>query len=269
MGWQALQKVELDLAIRLGDHEKVSDLLVKHQVDAMGSMDGGLPFVCLAAAANNTEGLELLIARGAEVNAACRKGNTPVHYAVLCKAHKALAKLSEYRRLNPNKKNLADRTALHETVLGQRDGAVGAVRTIKSVWKSSRSLAFSATIAEAAAVNAQSQHMEALSILLKSFPKLNPNIPTGAAAQTALHLAAESGNKHAVAELLAHAKVEANALDKRGRTPLMAAAWRLKSVQELLNSDKVLLSLPHPLLSLSALSGADAREGAVGGGRWT
>ena len=233
----AMQKVELDLAIRLHVNDKVLELLTKHHEDAKGSMSGGLPFICIAAAANNTEGMQLLISRGADVNTTCQQGNTPLHFAVMAQALNVLRSLSEFRNCNPNKKNLLDRAALHESIIAKQD--LPTARNIRSMWKSSRSLAIARSISSVSTANAQEQHLEALTVLLKSFPRLNPNLPFGPFAQTALHLAAEMGNSKAVNELLQHPKVDANARDKKGRSPLMAGIWQMKSVQVLLENDKV------------------------------
>ena len=80
-------QVELDLALRLSCNDRVKELLERKDQPATGGVDARMPFICVAAASDNAEGLGLLLAKGADANAQDQYGNTPLHLAVLFQVH--------------------------------------------------------------------------------------------------------------------------------------------------------------------------------------
>ena len=247
----ALQPVELDLALRVHSNDSVRKLLEKKvqksgqedkeaKIDRNGCAYDSLPFICVAAAANNAKGLELLLVDG-DVNLVDEHGNTAVHHAVQSRSWDALRALGKVRKANPNKVNVDHMTPMHMAVLGKNKPKTGPVMKglVRTLTRAKAGNTLIKTINQAQVSDGFSTFTEAVDILLTQFWKINPNIVCGKYGTTALHLAAEVANYDAQSMLLNSQKVDPNVRDNRGRSPLIAAIWAKQDISIFLNNPKV------------------------------
>ncbi len=249
----ALQPIEMDLALRVHQDDVVKMLLSKTEGENPNGLPfNGIPYLCTAAAANNTGGLQMLLDSSGDVNLVDHIGNTPVHHAVQSKSWDALRALGKFRKTNPNKINEGGYSPLHLAVRGKASAPAGlnARSLLKKATKSFKNISAAGSLAEAI-TTAKSQtdsgtHVEAIRILLTDFWKINPNIKAGKYEATALHLAGELSNFEAQEILLQSTKIDPNVRDSRGRSALVATIWIKKDISRFLDCQRVDVNLMIP-----------------------
>lgn len=142
------------------------------------------------------------------MNAADDQGNTPVHYAVHCRAYSALKKFGEFRMVNPNLRNMKGKTPLIDAVMGM---LVEDTSTFRTKIKERRKMSLIVSLQLKTALH---NFLPAVQILL-NFPLIDPNVPCEEQhARTPLIMAAEIGNENALEELMKHPKCDVNLVDK-------------------------------------------------------
>ena len=244
---EAFLAISLELAIRCKDAPKAKELLAASTSLASGrAVDGGMPFLCSAAAADNPGAIELLVAAGVDVNMRDTKKASAMHYAVRHCSAAALKELARTPRINANIKDGDDLTPLHLAVSA---GKVKEENKLRRAWglnQRRRDPNFLALTADAVQSNRHKRNEEMVAVLLQDFAKINPNVTTGPHARTCLHLACDVGFIRAAELLLRHPQIDANLVDKRDRSALVSAIWNRRDITVLVQSVKVDLNRTMP-----------------------
>jgi ankyrin repeat protein len=253
----SLQTFELDLAMRVHANDVVKMLLVKTGGDKVSPNDtlGApvLPFMCTAAAANNTQALDLLISVGGDVNIIDKQQYTPVHHAVIAKAWDALSVLGKVVKTNPNKISADNKTPLHMAVAGVAQIDTSAASKLRRMTLATKAGAFNQTRSLLKKQSDMEPWVEGVRLLLSDFWKINPNVTAGKYELTPLHLAAEAYNANAIELLLKSSKTDPNAKDKRGRSPLISAIWEKHNISLFLENSRVSVNQAMPRSGWSPL----------------
>jgi ankyrin repeat protein len=182
----------------------------------------------LAVIAGNEVEMKELVKRGANVNQADTKGNTPLYEAAK-EGKKDIVELLLNVGADVNKANREDATLpLHWAVAyahAHKDIVKLLLKAGADINAQSR---FGYTALYVAVLNG---HKDIIELLLNANADINKAIDNGS---TPLHAAVEKGNKNLV-KLLLDAGVDVNAQDKRGEAPLSGAAQKnYKDIVELL-----------------------------------
>ena len=253
----SLQTFELDLALRVHANDIVKMLLVKTGGDKVNPNDtlGApiLPFMCTAAAANNTQALDLLISVGGDVNIVDKQQYTPVHHAVIAKAWDALSVLGKVVKTNPNKVSADDKTPLHMAVAGVAKIDTSAGSKLRRIATTKKGQDIKRTMSLLKTQSDMEPWVEGVRVLLSDFWKINPNVAAGKYQSTPLHLAAEAFNANAIELLLKSSKTDPNAKDKRGRSPLISAIWEKHDISLFLENSRVSVNQAIPRTGWSPL----------------
>jgi cytohesin len=160
-----------------------------------------------AAGGGNKEVVELLIAKGADVNAKGEDGETPLDLAI---QHKPVLFIDGERQVSVEETKYTETADLLREHGGKTDAWLNAD---KSIHKAAR----------AGHIEAVKQHLAA-----------GADVNAKRYGATPLHKAAWGGHKE-IAELLINNGADVNAKDKKGKTPVSKAAlWGHKEVIELL-----------------------------------
>ena len=169
----------------------------------------------LAAMDGNAAMAELLLAKGAEIDATDGGGWTPLMRAVANK-HKKVVELLLAKKANVNLAMDIGRTALHYAVMNDDLETTGLLLSHQADTNVGSGGEYDPPPLHAA------QRVAMVELLLSNHANINARNKSG---ETALHTAALFNSKEIANALLLH-KADVNAVDKTGRTPLHWAAWR-------------------------------------------
>lgn len=204
-------------AVRDGNLAKVGNLLKANPqlVKAREPSHFDSTPLHLAAMDGNAAMAELLLAKGAEIDATDCGGWTPLMRAVANK-HKKVVELLLAKNANVNLAMDIGRTALHYAVMNDDLETTGQLLSHQADTNVGSGGEFDPPPLHAA------RSVAMVELLLSNHADVNVRNRSG---ETALHAAALFNSKEIANALLSH-KADVNAVDKTGRTPLHWAAWR-------------------------------------------
>ena len=249
----ALQCVELDLALRTGANDISRNLLEFVEPVGKKGCDERMPFICVAAALNNVVGLQMLLAKGADINAQDQYGNTPLHLAVIFDASSALKAICTCKTLNPNLKNNAGRTPLICAVSVPKRESISPKLIIWHLIDSKPLMKFKSGTGTKSLDSVQNSSIKSIIATLLELPKVDPNCTSDFDGKTALIVACELDMLEAIDSLLKDSRIQPNIPDLRGRTALISAICKNKPVSLLLRCQKVDPNAADPVTGRSPL----------------
>ncbi|MBS1787037.1 MAG: ankyrin repeat domain-containing protein [Acidobacteria bacterium] len=200
-------------AVRAGKRSEIEQLLAANPELINGTDAAGSTALHHAAGFGPAETLELLISKGADVNAKNRRGSTPLHWAI---HDEAKVRLLVAKGADVNAQQVQNRTPLYLTAM------------LGNGLSTMRLLVSKGADPNIASVNGQTPLMMAagrgniadVQLLLKQGAKVNAKDGSG---ETALMFACRSGNAQTV-QLLIEQGADVNASSKRNETALGYAA---------------------------------------------
>jgi ankyrin repeat protein len=198
-------------------HKEIAELLISKGADVNAKGEDGWTPLHEAAWDDRKEIAELLISKGADVNAKNDIESTPLHHAAYY-GHKEVAKLLIAKGADVNAKDGVGRTPLHKAVYYGHKEIVGLLLTKGADVnaKGEGGLNQGKTPLDWAIEN---KHTEIADLLRKHGGKTGEQLE---AAKKSIHVAARYGTIEAIKQHLA-AGTDVNAKDKYGRTPLDVA----------------------------------------------
>eukprot|EP00960_Hanusia_phi_P056985 763418-Hanusia_phi.AAC.9 len=225
----AMKNLELEVAVRIGNNQVMEDIFQSLQVSANDLTDENIPFLFVAAASDNADGVEYLLKKNADINMVDSDKNTILHHIMSATAIKSLRYVSTVQKLNPNRLNQRGLTALHTAMLVERSST------------------------EDKDSDTRKKYNESVEVLLSKYWKLNPNIQTTEKLDTALHIAAKTGNDFAMECLLVHANIDPQLLNAEGRTAMAEAILNRTSIDHLIRCQRVDLHVCFPAFQWTSL----------------
>ena len=246
---QTLTFVEIDLSLRTGANEMLKPLIDSSESIGKRGCDERMPFVCVAAALDNADGLQILLSRGGDINARDQYGNSPLHLAVIFNASISLKCICACKNLSPNLSNNFGYTPLICSVTSTKKEITG--KTVLWCMMNSQPIMLFNRIDGSCGPNQQETSTGAsgksITQILLELPKLDPNIVSLFDGETALIVACEENNEAAIECLLQDSRILPNISDFRGRTALITSICKHKPIALLLQNPKVDPNAVDPL----------------------